>query len=215
MLEWLRGSRWGTAVLIAVSGSIVACGGSGAQADAPEDDWRGALLAAPIPRIDFTLRDTDGRPYSFHDETHGFLTLLFFGYTSCPDICPVHMANLAAVLERYPADVQRRVKVVFVTTDPARDTPQVLRSWLDRFDPSFIGLWGSVEEIDSIQAALRLPVATRAEPDADGSYEVGHAATVLAFEPDGPARVAYLFGTRQADWQHDLPKLLRGGARDR
>jgi protein SCO1/2 len=124
-------------------------------------------------------------------------------------VCPVHLANLAAVLERFPYDVRSRVKVVFVTTDPHRDTPERIRTWLDGFAPSFIGLHGPLDEVNRIQQELGLPVAGAGLARRDGSYDVGHAASILAFLPDGPARVAYPFGTRQADWQHDLPLLLR------
>lgn len=189
--------------------AAAACGGADA-APPRTDGWRGAVLGEPVPRPAFTLSDTEGEPFDFRAETDGFLTLVFFGYTSCPDICPVHMANLGAVLERQSYETRARTRVVFVTTDPERDTPEVIRAFLDRFDPSFIGLHGSTEEVNRIQRAMRLPESVAGEVRDDGGYDVGHAASVLAFAPDGPARVAYLFGTRQADWEHDLPRLLRG-----
>jgi protein SCO1/2 len=175
--------------------------------------WRGAELPAPVERPSFTLLDTHGQPFDFATETRDRLALLFFGYASCPDVCPVHMANLAAVLERQPFDVRSRVVVIFVSTDPVRDSPARIRTWLDGFDTSFIGLSGDLAEVNRIQAALGLPPADLGEPRGDGEYDVGHAASVLAFPPDGPARRAYPFGTRQADWEHDLPRLLRGDAR--
>jgi protein SCO1/2 len=172
--------------------------------------FRGRILAEPIPRPGFTLLDTRGEPYDFFEATRGKVTLLFFGYTHCPDVCPVHMGNIAAVLHDLGAEGRRRIEVVFVTTDPGRDTPQRIRSWLDRFDPRFVGLRGNQAEIDSIQRSLRLPPSVLEPPAADGSYGVGHAAQVLAFSSDGPARIVYPFGTRQADWAHDLPLLVAG-----
>ena len=161
----------------------------------------------PRPKPDFTLTDTEGRPYAFREATAGSVTLLFFGYTHCPDVCPVHMANIAAALHKLPDAVARQVKVVFVTTDPERDTPERLRAWLGHFDPKFVGLTGSQAAVDSAQLAMRLPPAYR-EPAADGSYLVGHSAHVIAFTRDGMARFAFPFGTRQSEWAQEIPRLV-------
>jgi protein SCO1 len=194
-----------------MAGVLLAVGCGNAPADARDraldTGFRGVVLDAPLARPDFTLTDTEGRPYDFRGRTEGRLALLFFGYTNCPDICPVHMANLAAVLERFEHDLRARIALVFVTTDPDRDTPAVLRAWLDRFDPAFVGLTGTTAEIDRIQAALGITPAQR-PADATGDYAVGHASQIVAFSPDGPAYVAYPAGVRQVDWAHDLPRLL-------
>jgi protein SCO1/2 len=173
---------------------------------ASETGYRGWVMPAPQEKIDFTLSDTDGRPFDFQAETEGYLTLLFFGYTYCPDVCPIHMANIGAVLDDFPFDTRQAIKVVFVTTDPERDTPERLRDWLDNFDPSFIGLRGNRDEVNEIQMALGLPASVIEETGDD--YLVGHSARVLAFTKDNLAHISYPFGTRQADWAHDLPKLV-------
>lgn len=173
-----------------------------------DDGFRGAVLPEPAAKPRFTLLDTEGRPYDFAAETSGRLTLLFFGFTYCPDVCPVHLANIAAVLDDLPLDARRDIRVVFVSADPERDTPERTRQWLDAFDRSFIGLRGSLEEVNAILADLRLAPAVHGQPDARGNYTVGHPAQVLAFTPDGYLRVMYPFGTRQVDWARDLPKLL-------
>lgn len=167
------------------------------------------MLAQPLEKPAFVLTDTQGRPFDFRRETEGFVTLLFFGFTNCPDICPVHLANLAAVLRRLEPDVARRVRVVFVTTDPERDTPARIREWLDGFDRAFVGLYGSRDSVNAILLRLRLPPAVAIPRDA-GGYTVGHAAQVLAFTADNLAHIVYPFGTRQEDWAHDLPRLVRG-----
>jgi protein SCO1/2 len=164
-------------------------------------------MQQPQEKADFALLDTEGAPFNFREETDGYVTLLFFGYTYCPDVCPIHMANIGAVLDDFPFEVRRQVKVVFVTTDPERDTPERLRLWLDNFDPSFIGLRGSREEVNEIQVALGLPASTIEETD-EGGYGIGHSARVLAFTKDNLAHLAYPFGTRQSDWASDLPKLV-------
>lgn len=201
--------------LVALMAAVAACGDRPQAAPRDRDDaasYRGRVLAEPIARPGFTLLDTAGRPYDFLEETRGKLVLLFFGYTHCPDVCPIHMGNIAAVLDDLGAERRRQVEVVFVTTDPGRDTPERIRSWLDRFDPMFVGLRGTRAEVDSIQRSLGLPPSV-VEPAVPGEdYAVGHAAQVLAFTPGGPARVVYPFGTRQEDWAHDLPLLLAGEA---
>ena len=172
---------------------------------------RGAVLPEPLPRPDFTLPDQDGQPYDFAARTAGKLTFLFFGYTYCPDVCPVNMSTLAAALRGLPYEDRQRVAVVFVTVDPERDTPARLKEWLSAFDPEFVGLRGTVEQANAAAARLNLPPAVR-EPGDSVDYTVGHAATVVAFSPDGPARVVYPFGTRREDWVHDLPVLLGHGS---
>ncbi len=175
--------------------------------------YAGAELPAPRPKPEFVLTSMRGGAWDFRRETDGYLTLLFFGYTYCPDVCPVHMANLAAVLARLSPEVTNRVKVVFVTTDPARDTPERLRSWLGGFSSSFIGLTGTVEEVTKAQiAAGILPAIPDTAGSAGGSYGVGHAAQVLAYTPDNLERVEYPSGTRQQDWAEDIPRLVRVGS---
>jgi protein SCO1/2 len=178
--------------------------------DRSPSGYAGVELARPQPKPDFVLTTTDGRPFDFRRETDGRLTFLFFGYMNCPDICPVHMANLAAALDRLPAEVARDVRVVFVTTDPARDVTARLRQWLDTFDPGFVGLTGTPEELTRAQVAAGLQPASR-DTSGGSDYAVGHAAQVLAYTPDNLGRVQYPFGTRQADWAHDIPLLRRAG----
>lgn len=187
---------------------LLAAGCSRAPAADPGAEYRGFLLVDARPKVDFVLMDTEGQPFDFRERTDGYVTLVFFGYTYCPDICPVHMANIGAVLKEASPDVRGRVKVVFVTTDPERDTPEQIRTWLDNFDPSFIGLRGDMEKVNEIQVALGLPPAVKGEVEEDGSYLVGHSAYVLAFTSDNLAHLLYAFGTRQVDWASDLPKLV-------
>jgi len=171
----------------------------------------GRILSEPVAKADFTLMATDGTPFAFAEATEGYVTLLFFGYTSCPDVCPLHMANIGAVLKKLSPTVARRIKVVFVTTDPDRDTPEHLRAWLDNFDHDFIGLTGELPQVNDIQRLFHLGAAYREELP-DGGYGVAHSALVLAFTTDNVAHVGYPFGTRQTDWAHDLPLLVEQGA---
>jgi protein SCO1/2 len=180
---------------------------SQAEERAQSTGYRGILLPDADSRPDFVLTDMNGEAFDFRAETEGKLALLFFGYTYCPDVCPVHMASIAAVKRDLSVDEQRRMQVVFVTADPRRDTPERLVSWLGNFDPDFVGLRGTEAEVDSIMLGLALPAAIR-DTAAGPDYAVGHASQVIAFPPGDGFRVIYPFGTRQADWKHDLARLL-------
>lgn len=192
---------------------LVACAGE----DPPLGGGAGSpvrVLPMALEKPDFTFTDVRGEPFDFRRETEGYLTLLFFGYTNCPDVCPVHMANLAAVLRDLPVEQQRRTKVVFVTTDPDRDTPDRLGDWLASFHPSFVGLRGPLDEVHAAEAALMLPASVVESPhgstDGDEDYFVGHASAVVAFSPAGTSRVMFPWGTRQQDFRRDLPRILEG-----
>ena len=198
------------AAMIALAIGAVACGDARARAI---QGLRGVRLSPLQPKPDFSLTATDGRPFNFKTDTRGTVALLYFGYTNCPDVCPLHLNNIAAALKRMAPEDRALVRVVFVTTDPARDTPQRLRQWLDNFDRRFIGLSGSADSVNQIQARLGLPPATMEMMDSSApgphGYGVGHAAQVLAFTPDDSLRTEYPSGFTIDDWLNDLPKLAK------
>jgi protein SCO1/2 len=183
---------------------VVACSATSTTTTS-SSAFDGTVLEPPQAKPEFVLIDTQGQPYDFQAETTGKLTLLYFGYTFCPDICPVQLAQLAAVMDRLP-DVERNSVVVFVTVDPDRDTPQVIRSFLDKFDTKFVGLSGTVDQVEAAQRAAGVPVAVKIGDGAD--YSMGHASQVIAYAPDGLAYTQYPYGTRQTQWVHDLPIIL-------
>ena len=196
------------ALVTLVGISVAACGVPAEGGNLGQ--LRGWVMDTPIPKPDLTLTDTNGETFDLRAESDGYLTLVFFGYTYCPDVCPVHMANLGAVFGDLLPEVRDRTKVVFVSTDPERDTRERLRSWLDNFDPAFIGLRGSLDDINAALSSMMLP-GVAVVPGEHGSEPlIGHPAAVLAFSPDGLARVRYPFGIRRSDWAHDLPLLVQG-----
>jgi protein SCO1/2 len=217
--------RWGTlvSVVISVVGSVEGCqsrdAGRGAGDSASlgaarntQDAARpfaGVELPKAYERPDVWLTDTRGRRFNFRQETAGAVTLVEFGYTHCPDICPVTMANIAAALERQPYDVSSKVKVYFVTQDPERDTPAALGKWLDSFNPDFVGVIGPANAVDSLRRAFDIAPAVLAKSSVgDTAYSVGHASQVVVFTADNRAHLVYPFGTRQEQWTHDFPKLV-------
>ena len=170
--------------------------------------YRGGLVTPPLSKPRFVLTDTSGAPFDFWKRTQGSVTLLFFGYTNCPDECPMHMANIGVALKKVPPDIADRVKLVFVTTDPGRDTPVQLRRWLDNFDRHFVGLTGTVAALEAVQKAAGVPLAQKTEPR-NGNYSVAHANFVVAYTKDNLAHVIYPGGVSKDDWIHDLPLLLK------
>ncbi|HEV2638083.1 MAG TPA: SCO family protein [Actinocrinis sp.] len=179
------------------------------DSSAPASPFDGILLGKPFTKPQFTLTDASGQPFDFTQQTDGKLTLLYFGYTHCPDVCPTTMADIAAALRALPTAESAQISVVFVSTDPARDTPAVIHTWLAQFDPRFIGLTGAFSTIQQAATALAIPVSPPTT-SADGDYTVTHGAEVLAFNTDDKAHVLFTAGTTVAQYDHDLSLLLNG-----
>lgn len=193
---------WVAALAVGASG----CAAAGGQR--VPDALHGSVVDPPWPRPHVTLVTTDGRPFDFFEATKGTLTLVLFGYTNCPDVCPMHLGTIAAVKNRLTGVEANRMKVVFITTDPERDTPEVLSQWLGSIDREVIGLRGTREQVARAEDAFHLGRSTKLQ-DPRGTVE--HAATVVAITADDSVRALYPFGTRQEDWLDDLPKLLARG----
>ncbi|NJP46341.1 SCO family protein [Actinacidiphila epipremni] len=166
-------------------------------------------LDTPLAKPDLVLTDQTGKPYDLRKRTAGRALLLYFGYTHCPDVCPTTMADLALALRRLPSGTARP-DVVFVSTDPQRDTPGRLKSWLGLIDTRFTGLTGDFATIQ--HAAQRLGISVQApQRQDDGSVTVSHGAEVLAFSPaDDRAHVLFPSGTPEATYAADLPKVAAG-----
>jgi protein SCO1/2 len=199
------------ALVVGAAGLLASGRGEGDPGDEERGGgWAGTVLGEAQEKPDIRLTTTAGTPYDLLTATEGKLTLVMFGYTNCPDVCPINLATLEAALDELGPEVAHATEVVFVTADPARDTPAVLRSYLDRYSTDFVGLTGTPDEVVQAQRLAQVPVAVRDEPDDDGGYTVGHATQIIAYQPDGVARTVYPFGTRQQDWIRDLPRLIDG-----
>jgi protein SCO1/2 len=167
----------------------------------------GAVLTDPYAVPTTSLTDTDGRPYSLAEDTDKRLTLVFFGYTNCPDICQTVMANVTAGLTRLDEADREQVDVVFVTTDPARDDEQVLRTYLDRFDPSFVGLTGRLDAITDIGGEVGVAVE-EGEKLPSGGYEVTHSTQVLGVDGNDQVPIVWTEGTSASEFASDIHTLL-------
>lgn len=176
------------------------------QVSTQQSKYKGTELGVPTPVPAVTLTDDNGKPYDLKANAAGKLTLVYFGYTHCPDECPTTMADLAAALRLTPAAKRAKVQVVFVTTDPDRDTAPVLKAWLAKFDPSFIGLTGTVAQVDNAAKLAATPVEPPVK-NPDGTIEVDHGTQVNAFGTDGLAHLVWLSDVAPADIAHDIALL--------
>jgi protein SCO1 len=210
---WSRRQVLGAGLAGAAALAVAGCGGlsnsSTSQRVDPEAEFGGTLVDPPLEMPDVTLTTVDGEPFPLRERTEGKLTMLFFGFTNCPDVCPVYLNTLARARQsiRGPGS---RPTVLFVGIDVQRDTPEVLKTYLDRVDPTFIGLTGSERAIATANDSLTFAPIVIGEPDADGAYEVGHTSRAVAFTPDGHGRRLYDAFTRQQVFMKDLPRLAKG-----
>ena len=201
------------AAVLALVAPLAACGSgddgqvvSGVQADDP-DGLHGSTVGEGWQLPAVALEDTTGEPAILAQEASEPLTLLFFGYTRCPDICLAVMADVASALNRLEPQEAEQVEVWFVTTDPARDDGPTIRDWLDRFDPAFRGFTGDLVDIEELGRAMHIPIEKgRRLPT--GGYEVDHGTPVLGLTPGGVARVVWTEGTSAAKLAADLRALL-------
>lgn len=205
-------------LLLLLAGLLAGCGTDSSSAEQgpvanvridDPDGLHGVVLPDPYDAPRVRLEDVSGASYALATDARKPLTLVFFGYTHCPDICQVVMADLASALVRLDPDRRAEVDVVFVTTDPARDTPPVLRTYLSRFDPGFQGLTGSLPEVVRAGKAFDIGVAKgRRLPS--GGYDVQHGTQVVGVLPDGSAPYVWTEGTSAADLAGDITKILDG-----
>ncbi|UWE13481.1 SCO family protein [Actinacidiphila bryophytorum] len=172
----------------------------------------GTLLDTPFAKPNLQLTDNHGKPFNLVKQTAGHPTLLFFGYTHCPDVCPTTMSDLALAKAKLPKGDQDKLRVVFVSSDPQRDTPARLTAWLGAMDKSFIGLTGDFTAIQTAARSVGVGISPPVK-EKDGSVTVTHGAEVLAFWPkDDKGHVLYMSGTTAEQFAHDLPKIIRSEA---
>jgi len=168
--------------------------------------YHGLLLEPATPVADFALTGPEGRPVRLSD-FRGKVTVLYFGYTYCPDVCPTTLAELARALQRVGRRADQ-VQVIMITVDPERDTPEILARYLAHFDARFLGLSGTAAEIAAAATPLGIYFAKHEGTAATG-YLVDHTATVAVIDRDGYLRLVFPFGTPGEDIASDLIHLLK------
>ena len=173
-------------------------------------DKAAIVLDKPFEKPDLVLTDTHGEKYDLRKETAGKPTLVYFGYTNCPDVCPTTMSNIAVAKKQLPEAQQDELRIVFVTTDPERDTAAALGKWLKGIDPQVVGLTG---DFDTVQAGARTLGITIEAPhkDKNGKVVSTHGSQVIAFSPK--TDTGYVLYTEDAsvdDYTKDLPALIKG-----
>jgi protein SCO1/2 len=231
----MRTARLLTPALLCAALLVTGCAGTSTEA-APSPTATGyhGVEPDPVPeRPSFVLRDTAGNRFDFAAETRGRPTLVYFGYTNCPDECITAMADVSAALRQTSPELKEQVRVVFVTTDPERDTPTKLRAWLDRFSTEFVALTGTLDEVQAAQTAAgvrpaeqegpipTLPGKPAEHPHKEGTpphthdgplgYSVGHTNVIFAYDAADRLPVVYPGGTTPSDIASDLPLLARPG----
>jgi len=170
------------------------------------DNFRGTLYDPALPAPEFSLTRANGQEFRLGAQKSK-LVYIFFGYTSCPDVCPTTLAEMRQVRETV-GDKADQVEVVFVTVDPDRDTPEKVQEYATLFDPSFVGLSGSMEELEKIwndYGVYRQIEASTSSTD----YPVTHSSRLYLIDQDGNLRLSYAFGTPPDDIAQDLDLLLK------
>ena len=170
--------------------------------------WRLTDISGHMPDLAFQLTDDNGKPVTAEDY-RGKVVLLYFGYTHCPDVCPLTLAHLHAVLQRVGPKADG-ARILFVSVDPARDTPAIMHAYVNAFDKRAVGLTGTPRALEALSKRYR-SAFTREPAQANGQYEVSHSSAIYLFDRQGQARLLATPAASQDDLVHDLYLLLEAG----
>ena len=161
--------------------------------------FRGGAINPPFPAAEIKLTDHNGQPFALSGQ-RGKVVLVYFGFTNCPDECPLTMAHVKQALQSI-GDSAKNVQVVMVTTDPLRDTPQILKDYMTNFNPTFLGLTGTTEELQKAWKDYGVVVEDGGET---------HSTFLYVIDPAGNLRETFLPDSEPADIAADVSLLLRG-----
>ncbi|MCZ1008684.1 SCO family protein [Streptomyces lydicus] len=203
-----------SALAAAAAFSLTACNGDDNKPAAEVSGGTAAkpivTLDSPLAKPDLVLTDTSGKKYDLVEKTKGHPTLIYFGYTNCPDVCPLTMANIAVAVKQLPAAERKDLRVVFITSDPERDTPAALKKWLGGIDKDFTGLTGSFATIQGgardVNIGIEKPVKKK-----NGDVVSTHGAQVLLTSPKDDK--IHWMGMQEAtsdNYTKALPKIVKG-----
>jgi protein SCO1/2 len=170
-----------------------------------EYQFQGSLIEPPVEAADFSLQDQFGQNFVL-SEQEGRITLIFFGYTNCPDVCPVTLSEFKKIKQEL-SEGSEDVRFVFITVDPERDNPQQLGLYLSNFDDDFLGLSGSDKELEKIFTDYGVYAAKKDIGSAAG-YLVDHTARTYLIDKQGNWRLTYPFGMEPEKIISDVRHLL-------
>ncbi|MFF4603955.1 SCO family protein [Streptomyces sp. NPDC001339] len=203
-----------SALTAAAALSLTACGGDENKPAAVVSGGTTAkpivTLDKPLEKPDLELTDTNGEKYDLLEKTKGHPTLIYFGYTNCPDVCPMTMGNIAVAVKQLPEAQQKDLRVVFITSDPERDTPAALKKWLAGINKDFIGLSGKFDTIQtgarSVNIGIEKPVKKK-----NGEVVSTHGAQVLLSSPkDDKIHWMGMQDANADNYTAALPKVVKG-----
>jgi protein SCO1/2 len=169
-------------------------------------EFHGTVLQSTSESADFTLMSSNGQRVSLSD-FRGKLVVLYFGYTFCPDVCPATLVEIAGAMDSLGEDAEK-VQTIMVSVDPERDTPEQLAEYVSHFDPTFLGVTGTPEQIAET-AALYGIYFEKHEGTAASGYLIDHTATVMVVDEEGHLKLLWPFGTTGQDMASDLSYLLK------
>ncbi len=152
-----------------------------------QQNWNAKSISGLMPELSYQLTDTTGETVTAED-TDGTIRLMFFGFTSCPDICPATLQKLSRVVNDLPESARQDVKIIFVSVDPKRDTPERIKNYVEFFSESIIGLTGSEKNLRELSKRYRTTFGYET-PDENGNYDVSHSGAVYVFDRKGEARL--------------------------
>lgn len=171
------------------------------------EPWNGKDIEGVMPDLAFDLMGTDGQRVHASD-TQGQVRLLFFGFTSCPDVCPATLAYLQQVFEAMPAEQRDEVTALFVSVDPKRDNPERLEQYVSFFSDRIVGLTGSEDTLRNLAKRYRTTFGY-GEPDAEGNYPVSHSSAIYVFDQEGHIRLLLRPDLPKDKVAEDLTRLAR------
>lgn len=168
-------------------------------------DWHGKDISGLMPELAFELTGTNGEPVHAGDSA-GHLRMLYFGFTSCPDVCPDTLARLRMAINELPEPQRQQVDVLFISVDPGRDTPERLASYVDFFGERITGLTGTEPQLRALSKRYRTTFGYD-EPDENGNYTVSHSSAVYVFDHKGRARLLLRPDLSPQQISEDLARL--------
>lgn len=168
-------------------------------------ELHGTLITEDWPTTDFTLAGRGNQPVKLSD-FQGKLVLLYFGYTHCPDMCPMTLADARVAMQAL-GDAANEIQLVMVSVDPERDTPDWLNDYVQRFDERFLGVTGSIDEVTAAATAYGASFY-KVEGSTATGYLIAHSTSLLVLDREGHVRLIFPFGTRGEEMANDLRYIL-------